>query len=257
MAPKNDDRRYAIAAAAIQLYSERGYDAVTAEDIAAQAGIGVRTFFRYFPTKEHAAFPDHEERVERFRAALQARSGTASPVDAVIEVGGGQRRRVLRTARPLPSAVPAGPQRACAARPRTRCRPVLPARDRGVPRQGAARRPRGRDGGHHRRGQPRRRRQRGARRLGSRRSTDTRALLDVAKEIVKRSARAALAAARPCLGFRPSGTPRAAAASCSSCQTTRPCGPRSPRSWSDIASGTADPDGLAPDHPRWQPMGTR
>ncbi len=87
MAPKNEDRRYAIAAAAIQLYSERGYDAVTAEDIAAQAGIGVRTFFRYFPTKEHAAFPDHEERVERFRAALQARSGTASPVDAVIEVG--------------------------------------------------------------------------------------------------------------------------------------------------------------------------
>lgn len=87
MAPKNEDRRYAIAAAAIQLYSERGYDAVTAEDIAAQAGIGVRTFFRYFPTKEHAAFPDHEERVERFRAALQARSGAASPVDAVIEVG--------------------------------------------------------------------------------------------------------------------------------------------------------------------------
>jgi AcrR family transcriptional regulator len=87
MAPKNHDRRYAIAAAAIQLYGDRGYDAVTAEDIAAAAGIGVRTFFRYFATKEQAAFPDHEERVERFRAALQARSGTASPVDAVIEVG--------------------------------------------------------------------------------------------------------------------------------------------------------------------------
>ena len=86
MSSKNHDRRYTIAAAAIQLYRDRGYDVVTVEDIAAQAGISVRTFFRYFPTKEQAAFPDHEERVERFRAALQARTGTASPIDAVIEV---------------------------------------------------------------------------------------------------------------------------------------------------------------------------
>jgi AcrR family transcriptional regulator len=81
-----NERRYAIAAVAVELFSERGYDAVTAEEIAAAAGIGVRTFFRYFSSKEQAAFPDHEERVERFRAALHARTGSADPVEAVIEV---------------------------------------------------------------------------------------------------------------------------------------------------------------------------
>lgn len=82
-----NERRYAIAAVAVELFSVRGYDAVTAEEIAAAAGIGVRTFFRYFSSKEQAAFPDHEERVERFRAGLEARAGSVDPLEAVIEVG--------------------------------------------------------------------------------------------------------------------------------------------------------------------------
>jgi AcrR family transcriptional regulator len=87
MSIRGEHRKYEIAAVAIRLFHERGYDSVTVEDIAGAAGIGTRTFFRYFPTKENAAFPDHEERVERFRSALQARTGAADPVDAVIEVG--------------------------------------------------------------------------------------------------------------------------------------------------------------------------
>ena len=37
---------------AIRLFLEHGYDAVSVEDIAAQAGMSWRTFFRYYATKD-------------------------------------------------------------------------------------------------------------------------------------------------------------------------------------------------------------
>ncbi|MDH6284367.1 TetR family transcriptional regulator [Prescottella agglutinans] len=46
-----------ISRRAAELFSARGASSVTAEEIAAAAGIGLRTFYRYFRTKEDAVSP--------------------------------------------------------------------------------------------------------------------------------------------------------------------------------------------------------
>lgn len=80
------DRRYALAVAAIRLFAERGIDGTTVDDIAASAGVSQRTFFRYFETKESAAFPDHADRVDALRRGLEARRPASAPLAAVLEV---------------------------------------------------------------------------------------------------------------------------------------------------------------------------
>ncbi|WP_329361159.1 TetR/AcrR family transcriptional regulator [Streptomyces sp. NBC_00669] len=49
-----------LVAAAFELFAEHGYDGTTVDDIVRRAGVGRRSFFRYFPTKEEVVFPDHE-----------------------------------------------------------------------------------------------------------------------------------------------------------------------------------------------------
>jgi AcrR family transcriptional regulator len=57
--------RRELVGAAARLFDERGYDDTTVDDIAAAAGVGRRTFFRYFPSKEDAVSPDHEAALAR------------------------------------------------------------------------------------------------------------------------------------------------------------------------------------------------
>lgn len=61
-APSLTQRRKAetqmeIARVAARLFADRGANAVTAEEIAQQAGVALRTFYRYFRTKEDAVAP--------------------------------------------------------------------------------------------------------------------------------------------------------------------------------------------------------
>ncbi|WP_433131122.1 TetR family transcriptional regulator [Micromonospora sp. CA-240977] len=50
--------RAELAAVAIRLFTEQGFDETTVDQIAAAAGLTKRSFFRYFPAKEDAVFGD-------------------------------------------------------------------------------------------------------------------------------------------------------------------------------------------------------
>jgi AcrR family transcriptional regulator len=54
-----------LVVAAVELFRTRGYDDTTVDDIAAAAGVGRRTFFRYFRSKEDAISADHETGLAR------------------------------------------------------------------------------------------------------------------------------------------------------------------------------------------------
>src|SRR6476661_5722541 len=51
---KKRETRRALNLAALDLVEEKGFAAVTTEEIAARAGVSARTFFNYFPSKEAA-----------------------------------------------------------------------------------------------------------------------------------------------------------------------------------------------------------
>lgn len=53
--------RRRLQAAALELYSERGYDQTTAAQIAAKAGVTERTFFRHFSDKREVLFDGENE----------------------------------------------------------------------------------------------------------------------------------------------------------------------------------------------------
>ncbi|MFE3069809.1 TetR/AcrR family transcriptional regulator [Streptomyces sp. NPDC059247] len=61
-----------IARAAAELFTERGPDGTTAEDIALRAGVALRTFYRYFRSKQDAVAPLLAGGADRWRALLAA-----------------------------------------------------------------------------------------------------------------------------------------------------------------------------------------
>jgi AcrR family transcriptional regulator len=72
-----------LVAAAVELFHSQGYDDTTIDDIAAAAGVGRRTFFRYFRSKEDAISPDHETALARIADVFEA-AHPAEPVVALV-----------------------------------------------------------------------------------------------------------------------------------------------------------------------------
>lgn len=84
--------RDALVAAAFRLFPERGYEQTTVDDIVALAGVGRRSFFRYFPSKEDVVFPDHERCLADMTAFLADGTDEDEPVRRVCDAA----RLVLR-----------------------------------------------------------------------------------------------------------------------------------------------------------------
>ena len=53
-----EETRQRLQQHALRLFSQRGFDAVTVEDVAAAAGVSHMTFYRHFPTKESVVLED-------------------------------------------------------------------------------------------------------------------------------------------------------------------------------------------------------
>ena len=66
-----------------ELFAARGFDATTVDDIAAAAGIGRRTFFRYFASKNDVVWGDFEQGLADLRARLR-RSDPEQPLRAAL-----------------------------------------------------------------------------------------------------------------------------------------------------------------------------
>ena len=68
--------------AAFDLFTERGFEHTTVDDIAERAGVGRSTFFRSFRSKEQVIFPDHD----RLLGAIRERLATATQATAAVAV---------------------------------------------------------------------------------------------------------------------------------------------------------------------------
>jgi TetR/AcrR family transcriptional regulator, regulator of mycofactocin system len=68
---------------ALQLFAERGFDATTVDDVAQAAGIGRRTFFRYFASKNDVVWGDFDSGLQEFRTALAAVDPAVPLLDAL------------------------------------------------------------------------------------------------------------------------------------------------------------------------------
>ena len=79
--------RRALVATAIELFRTRGYDDTTIDDIAAAAGVGRRTFFRYFRSKEDAISPDHEAALARISEIFESAHADKPVVSLVLRAG--------------------------------------------------------------------------------------------------------------------------------------------------------------------------
>jgi AcrR family transcriptional regulator len=78
---KRSRTRQDIRDAAMELFAERGFDAVTVTDIAARAEVGRRTFFRYFPDKQDVLFADDADLHLLLATAIESTARPLAPLD--------------------------------------------------------------------------------------------------------------------------------------------------------------------------------
>ena len=78
------DSRGRLEQAALALYSQRGFESTTVAEIAAQAGVTERTFFRYFADKREVLFSGAGSLQEFLVSHVFSAPDSAPPMDAVV-----------------------------------------------------------------------------------------------------------------------------------------------------------------------------
>lgn len=68
---------------AIELFVSQGFEATSIDDITAAAGIGRRTFFRYFETKADAVWGDFDSAIVGLRTSLDSSPASEPMMDAL------------------------------------------------------------------------------------------------------------------------------------------------------------------------------
>ena len=68
---------------ALDLFASRGFEETTVDDVAAAAGIGRRTFFRYYASKNDAVWGDFDTELEKLRRWFDACPPDTPLMDAV------------------------------------------------------------------------------------------------------------------------------------------------------------------------------
>jgi len=68
---------------ALRLFTEQGFDNTTIEQIAAEAGVSKRTFFRYFSSKTSVLWSEFDHEVDVIRAALDEVPAGTPMMDAI------------------------------------------------------------------------------------------------------------------------------------------------------------------------------
>ncbi len=75
--------RRALIDAAERLFAERGFDTVTVAEVAAAAGVSVKTLFQHFRAKEDLLFADEDVTLAQLTGAIASRPVRQTPLDAV------------------------------------------------------------------------------------------------------------------------------------------------------------------------------
>jgi AcrR family transcriptional regulator len=83
---KKERTRQALADAALELFTTKGFDATTIEEIAAAADVSPRTFFRYFSTKEEVLFGQDIDHERAFAELIAARPAAEAPLEKLRAV---------------------------------------------------------------------------------------------------------------------------------------------------------------------------
>ncbi|MGE0214761.1 TetR/AcrR family transcriptional regulator [Mycolicibacterium sp.] len=80
---RSERTREALRQAAVVRFLAQGVEETSAEQIAADAGVSLRTFYRHFASKHDLLFADYDAGLHWFRSALAARSPDESIIESV------------------------------------------------------------------------------------------------------------------------------------------------------------------------------